>query len=105
MKVVKVRQQNGEVRVVGYLNNNILYCYRMGTKHIYRKYNAWGIDFKVFNSLTEGGLKEVTICDTETNFNYRTSTKTFKEYGIIINHKPYRQQILLPLSYWEREEI
>lgn len=106
MTKIKIKQPNGEVRLIGYLEDDqILYCYRRGTRHIYRKYNAWGIDLRVLTSLTGGGLKEIVVCDTETNFNYRASTKTFKEHGIVINHKPHRKQILLPLSYWEREEI
>jgi hypothetical protein len=106
-QVIKIRQDNGEVRVLGYFkpSTQTLYVERKRSKHFYRKLGAWGIDEKAFKGLRlEHGLQKVVLFDKESNSRLEATAQDFEEKGHYLHFKPYRLQIFLEEQYWREAE-
>jgi hypothetical protein len=103
-KAVKIKQDNGEIRMIGTFNekSKILRVIRRRSQHFMRKLSAWGLDAKVFNGLYEDrGLRKIILRETEEHKKFEISAKTFKEKGKYLHFKPYRPQIFVEEKFWE----
>lgn len=101
--VVKIKQDNGEERVLGNFNpdTRTLYIERKRSKHFYRKLGAWGIDEKAFKGLlTEHGLEDIVLYDKDEHKRYKATAKDFLENGKYLHFKPHRLQLFLEERYW-----
>lgn len=102
---IYIKQDDGERRMVGYYReeNKTLYCKREKSRHLFRKFNAWGLDYRTIQSLKiEKGLEKIKLYDEENSVAYQTNINTLDEYGKIRHFKPHRKQIFLPLKYWNQ---
>ena len=103
--MTKVYIQSGAgKRLIGNIDGGIFVSRRQSSKHLYKKLNAWGLDYKAYEGLlVDKGLHTVRIVDTDTNITYSTHAENFKKHGTTLHFKPHRVQIFLPLDYWNKD--
>lgn len=91
-----------ELKTIGEIEEGIFTSYRKTSQHLYRKLNAWGIDYKALKGMVENEkVHTIRIVDTETNTEYKVNATTFFEKGTVLHFKPHRTQVFLPLEFWE----
>ena len=95
--VIRIKQFNGEIRIIGFLDKNVFTKYVKQSKHLYRKLDAWGIDAKIFTDVLKGQANTIKVIDKETGKNYKTDIATFEKQGQFLHFKPYRAQIFLSI--------
>lgn len=71
-----------------------------GSKHLFHKLDAWGIDAAFFDT-TLHKLKCIVLKDEDDCTYYVTSPARFKENGEYKHFTGYNAQIFLPRKYWE----
>ena len=57
-------------KLLGYIENNIYFTYRDIDKHLFKKYNAWGISEKVLDHLEYKSVKDVIVITDDKNVNW-----------------------------------
>lgn len=97
--VVKIKQDNGQVRCIGVFNDGVLHLVRSSSRHRY--YDGWAFDLQVFHKLSKKGLKEIQVLDVDTAKVYIISVDAVDQWGMEIEHPPHRAQIYVPIQYWE----
>lgn len=102
---IKIRQEDGVLRKIGFVKDDKFYSIREKSVHLFRKLNAWGIDYKAFVGIQEQfGVRKVIIIDTENGFEYEQDVGVIEEFGEKLNFKPHRTQIFLPLKHWQKRK-
>lgn len=77
------------------------------SKHLFKKFDAWGIDAQYFTDVLLPREYDVVIIDTESNQKYRATAKQIQQHGQFFHFKDetkgedYRAQIFLPRRYWQ----
>ena len=74
------------------------------SKHLLRKWEAWGMDKKVLDDLVCNGVQKVIIHETEENKDYIVTVKDFAEKGIEADFG-HSSQVFLPLVYFNRDNV
>lgn len=101
MSKIYIKTTEG-IRHIGNLDNGVFTSIRHSSTHLYRKLNAWGVDYKALQDMMENkGLHTVVIHDKDTGKTYHTKAENFFEHGTVLHFKPHRTQIFLPLEFWE----
>ena len=96
------RNSNG--KVIGRISGNVFEKSVKKSKHLLRKWNSWGIDKTVLNSLVRDGVQEIVIHEKEENLDYSVSVKEFIQEGIEGDFG-HSKQIFLPLVYFNKDNV
>jgi hypothetical protein len=90
---------------VGLYENGILKKKAWKSKHLFKKMNAWGIDYGILHDR----LKDddfIQVYEQEEAVVYRTTVKNFKDNGTVLHFKEgtkdHYTQVFLPLPKWQR---
>ncbi len=84
-------------KMAGELKEGVYRKIVKGSKHLFRAYNAYGIEKIIINKL-KGDCEEIRIKDTETGNIYATTYDNFVDKGI--EHDWGTPQVFLPLKYF-----
>ncbi len=68
--------------------------------HLFRKFNAWGIDKQVVEELLADGVRNVLIHEVEHNVYYFATLNDYVEHGIEGDYG-HSVQLFLPLKYFK----
>jgi len=81
---MRIEYKNKKGQRIGHLSNDGHYRKRVKlSKHLYRKYDAWGVDRNVLDDLLNvQHAKTVRILDTENKLIYSAPVSTFYTKGI-----------------------
>lgn len=102
MKTKSVRVvHNG--RMVGVIEGNTFTKSVERRIHFFRKLQGYAIDKAVISRLPQKGVRFVVVKEKDTGDTYRVPLAEYLEHGIPLNHG-FGEQIVLPLSYFERQE-
>lgn len=90
-------------KVIGYYyeNDNGLVLFQKNvdsTKHLFIKYDGYGIQKSAFDKLLRGKSGNIEINEEDTYKTYKVSIKTWEEKGKEINYGDNGIQIVLPLD-------
>lgn len=104
MEVIKIKQDDGEIRKLGFYRekDKTLYIERKKSKHFFNKMKAWAIDADIFDELVEKGMKKIELHEKEKNEKLVATTENFIKFGKYLHFKPYRPQLFLNIKHWER---
>lgn len=96
--------KNQRGKVIGVASAGIFSKKVKRSKHLLRKWDAYGIDKSILDELVSNGVQKVLIYETEDNKEYLTTVKEFAERGIEADfgHSP---QIFLPLVYFNKDKV
>jgi hypothetical protein len=89
-------------RMIGKTSDGIFSKKVKKSKHLLRKWDAWGIDKALLDTLVKEGIQDIVIRETEENINYSISVKDFAEKGIQADFG-HSEQIFLPIAYFNKE--
>lgn len=94
---------NGSRRSIGAIkrdNNKSIYTKSVTTKHIFKKTNAWGINWVILNQLGAGG-EVVLRCSN--GITYSITAQKAKEHGSFLHfkNKGFELQYFIPLEFWD----
>ena len=85
---------------IGDFREGTLYKEVVGSRHRFRKFDAWGIDSKLLHRLPEDA--KIQITDIETGKIYKSTRKDYldnqKYYHFKLVTEDYQTQLFLPLS-------
>jgi len=105
--VIRINEGTEQEKVIGFLDyeKGVFIKEVYGSKHLFKKLDAWGIDAKFFEDVLLPNNFKIRIIDKEKDLVYEASSKTFKEKGYYYHFKgkeDWRPQIFLPRKYWEK---
>jgi hypothetical protein len=96
------KYRNASGKIIGKVSGDA-YCTKVvKSKHLLRKWDAWGIDKTVMDNLIRNGISKIIIHEKEEDFDYETSVKDFVEKGIEEDFG-HGKQIFLPLVNFQRK--
>lgn len=85
---------------IGDLIGDTLYKEVIGSKHRFKKFDAWGIDSKFLHRLPEN--TKIVITDIETGKVYKSTRRAYLEneqyYHFKLPNEDYQTQLFLPLA-------
>lgn len=88
---------------IGDFREGTLYKEVVGSRHRFRKFDAWGIDSKLLHRLPEDA--KIQITDIETGKIYKSTRKDYldnqKYYHFKLPTEDYQTQLFLPLDMHE----
>ena len=96
--------RNASGKVIGEVSDGRFTKRVKKSKHLLRKWDAWGIDKTVLDTLMKKGIQDVVITEAEENIIYSASVKDFEEKGIQADFG-HSKQIFLPLTNFNKEII
>ena len=94
--------RNAKGQVIGTLTDSVYRKKVRKTTHLFRMFDAWGIDKKTIRDLVSLGCKEVRIADIEEKRVYIAPLSAYKEHGIERNFDT--PQIFLPRKHFDNPE-
>jgi hypothetical protein len=83
--------------VAGFQNGQFFVKKVKASRHLFRKYDAWGIEASLFPAMEENGVNWIKVIEEEKGLVYIVSRAIYKEFG-------YKEtihgseQIFLPLA-------
>lgn len=95
-------QTNKGKRFIGEYSpiEKVFYKVVQSSKHLFRKFDAWGIDGQFFEEVLLPNNVTIKIYDKDTNFDYYIDANTFKKHGVYFHFKnkseDNRAQIFCP---------
>lgn len=92
--------KNTNGKIIGEISDKVFCKKVIKSKHLLRKWNAWGIDKSVVDSLVRDGIQKIIVHDKEEKINYEISVKNFVEKGLEAD-LGHSMQIFLPLEYFD----
>ena len=99
---IKIRQEDGELRLIGRVVDKRFFCIRYKSKHLYRKLDAWGVDINAIEDLSsKGKINSIVVLEKEEKKTYVTNVDEILEKGNYLHFKPHRPQVFLPRKEWE----
>jgi hypothetical protein len=87
---------------VGWMVRDAYYSKRKKSKHLMRKFNAWGINADIFEKIHKQGCKSIRVLDEEEGIVYSSAIEDYKAHGIFADFDGL--QMFLPLDYWKKEK-
>lgn len=99
-----IRSKNG--KKAGVLKDGKYTSFRKESVHLFRKLDAWGIDYDILYSLPE--QCSVQVASSESGRTYKTTKEEFVTKGTVYHFKQgtidHSVQVFLPLTYWKVTE-
>ena len=99
---METKFKNSSGKIIGRIKGDI-FEKTVKKNHLFKKYNAWGIDKTVVDSLVKEKIPRIVIHDREEKIDYETSVKEFFEKGIEGDFG-HGEQIFLSLENFEKKE-
>lgn len=104
--IIKINEGSAYERVIGESDPAIrLFTKRVKeSKHLFRKFDAWGIDADYFRNVLLPNNYTIKIVDTEKDKVYITMAEKFSKNGQHFHFKKdqdYQAQIFLSRRFWE----
>jgi hypothetical protein len=100
-RTMKARQyKNFKGKFIGKISEDTFCKNVKKSKHLLRKWNAWGIDKAIVDSLMRDGVQKIRVHEKEENIDYETSVKDFVEKGVEGDFG-HGKQIFLQLEYFD----
>jgi len=96
--------RNKQGKMIGKTSDGIFSKRVKKSKHLLRKWDAWGIDKTVLDTIVREGLQDIVIHELEENIVYKVSVKDFVEKGILADFG-HSNQIFLPIVNFNKEKI
>jgi hypothetical protein len=96
--------KNIQGKMIGKISHGIFCKQVKKSKHLLRKWNAWGIDQTILDDLVKEGIQEIAIYELEENTVYSVSVKDFVEKGILADFG-YSNQVFLPIVNFKKEKL
>lgn len=91
-------------KLIGELIGDTLYKEVWASRHLFKKYDAWGVDSKMLHKLQAG--TKIVIRDVENNKLYQTTKETYLEneqyYHFKLPQEDYATQLFLPRSMFDQ---
>ena len=84
---------------IGTLKDNIFRKKVQLSKHLMKKYNAWGVQLDTLTAIRDKGCTEIRILDTENNKIYSVSMEDMWGNSVVENYGD-GQQAFLARDYW-----
>lgn len=103
--ILTITERDGKRKIIGTLKEGIFRKRVKGSKHLYMKLDAWGIDAEIFKDVLLGQTKQIRVLDTETDEIYFVETEKFDKKGSYLHFPPHRAQIFLPRRYWGKDKL
>lgn len=75
------------------------------SKHLFRKLDAWGIDYEYFSDILLPNNFKIRIVDLDDMMIYEILASEMKKQGIILQFGDYGKQIFLPRNKFEKWSI
>ena len=94
-------------KVIGKLEGDVFSKVVKGSKHLFRKLNAWGVDAEFFTEHLVSTNKTIVVHDSENGITYQTNATSMREHGQYYHFKKgkdHRAQIFLPLALWSTKK-
>jgi hypothetical protein len=91
-------------KMIGKIADGIFYKQVKKSKHLLRKWDAWGIDQAILDNLVKEGIQEIAIFELEEHTVYSVSVKDFIEKGILADFG-YSKQVFLPIVNFKKERL
>lgn len=90
-------------RNIGRLSDGVFRKRVRKSRHLMKKYNSWGIQYDLLQSLKEEGCKEIRVLDEDDEIIYSTDVDTYYKEGIVDNWGD-GQQCFLTREKWKQEK-
>ncbi len=90
-------------KTVGILEERYFTKYVKESKHLMKMMDAWGIDWKLFNTHLDDGYITVIIIDTETDKIYTADAWVWRKHGKIKSFG-HGEQIFLARKYFDVQD-
>ena len=87
---------------LGELRDGVLTHYVKESAHLYRKLDAWAINYDMWAAWA-GKVSTVRVIDTEQGLCYTVSAETFDDWSMLLEHED--AQWALPRSFWGVEPL
>lgn len=90
-------------KIIGELSGSIFSKKVSKAKHLFRKYDAWGVDAKYFTDVLLPNNYQIKIYDRDEKKTYTISAEEFKKNGVFFHFKTdadYGAQIFCPRRYF-----
>jgi hypothetical protein len=97
--------RNSSGKIIGKISGDVFCRNVKKSKHLLRKWNAFGIDKAVLDNLIRNGIQKIKVHETEEDIDYETSIKDFVEKGIEAEFANCGKQIFLPLENFDKKDI
>lgn len=108
MSIVKINEGTSKVRVIGHLDekDKIFRKTVLKSKHLFRKFDAFGIDAQYFCDVLLPNDYRVQIWEKEENEVYEITAKEFKKHAVYFHFKnesdDHRSQVFCSRRFWLR---
>jgi hypothetical protein len=96
--------KNKQQKTIGAVKGNAFEKYVKKSKHLFRKWNAWGIDKTIVDGLIRDGIEIIKIHETEEKIDYSIPVKDFFQKGIEADFG-HSKQIFLPVIHFHQGNI
>lgn len=90
---------NSKNQIAGESRDGIFFKTVKRKIHLMLKFDAYGIDKRIFGKFAEDDVHEVRVFETDTRKSYKSTVEKWHMYGIIRDFGD-GEQIFLPLKHW-----
>ena len=99
--IVIITEKDGSAKRIGkyYKESNILRAEVQKSANFMPKFNAWGMDTKVIDTMTSYRAM-IIIKDTESKWEYKCPAAKIKEFGTVLEQSKCRPQYFLNVKEW-----
>jgi hypothetical protein len=80
----------------------VFISHRKWSKHLFRKYHAWGVSVDIIQDISDRSVELICIYDTENETEYTVSLQNFLSGGRTGKFFPHDTQIFLRLDKWTK---
>ncbi len=103
--IIKINEGTEFERKIGNLDliQKTFYKKLKKSKHLFRKFDAWGIDASYFNEVILPNNYSILIMESEEKLVYEATPAIFQKHGVNFHFKGYEDhqaQIFLPRNRW-----
>ena len=92
-------------QMIGELVDGVLTKTVRRSKHLYRKFDGWGIDAEAFEGWLDRGMHSIRIEDTEDNVVYEIAVEDFALHGREIQYGDFGRQLVCGRKYFETTQM
>ena len=100
---MNTQYKNSSGKIIGKVSGDVFCKKVVKSKHLLRKWDAWGIDKTVMDNLIRNGISKIIIHEKEEDVDYETSVKDFVEKGKEEDFG-HGKQMFLSLVNFKKEE-
>ena len=101
---IRLTEKDGSKRIIGSYDTEkkVFTTNRHKTKHLLRKYNAWGIDKKFITEHLVPWGATIRIIEESTKKVYTITAKDFLKYGQEVNYYEHNPQLCVKKDYFNK---